>query len=268
MANSSDECFLPPSSPKLAAHFKAEFNPGRNDSVWQKSPCVSFTEEEEEANKPETMLQVRERRKWRKAALAVTIANLILSLIMSGASFFASASTDSSSVLAAALDVSLAVFTACIVIWRFHDGVNGKIAPTREKQGSVAFGIAFMVDALIAIIVSTKHLIEKTKPVHANVIWPSLLGWCFVYCALALMEFWISKKLKSPVLVALCIDDGLTGGLLFAFAADEFIQDKLPHLWFLDHSVAIGVSIILLFCGIKILVEIFVYKKLPFQIFS
>ena len=268
MANSSDERFSPPSSPKLTAHFKAEFNPGQNDSVWQKSPYVSFTEEEEEENKPETMLQVRERQKWRKAALAVTITNLVLSLILSGASFFASASTESSSILAAALDVSLAIFTACIVIWRFCDDANGMIAPTREKQGSVAFGVAFMVDALIAIIVSAKHLMDKTKPVHANVMWPALLGWCFVYCALALMEFWISGKLKSPILVAMCIDDGLTGGLFLAFVVNEFIIDKLPYLWFLDHSVAIGVSIILLFCGIKILVETFVYRKLPFQIFS
>ncbi|KAL9988050.1 hypothetical protein ACROYT_G002448 [Oculina patagonica] len=268
MANSSDERFSPPSSPKLAARFKAEFNPGENDRVWEKSPCVSFTEEEEEENKPETILQVRERKKWRKAALAVTIASLIVSLILSGASFFASATTDSSSVLASAMDTFLAIFTACIVIWRFRDDENGKIAPKRERQGSIAFGIAFIVDALVAIVVSAKHLMDETKPDGSNIMWPSLLGSCFVYCVLAGMEFWISEKLRSSVLVALCIDDALTGGLLFALAVNQFIQDKLPYLWYLDHSVAIGVSLIILFCGIKILVEIFLYKKLPFQIFS
>lgn len=270
MANSRGQHFSPPSisSPTFAARFKAEFNPGENDAVWEKSPCVSFTEEEEDENKPENLLQVRERQKWRKAALAVTIASLTASLILSGASFYASSTTDSSSVLASAMDLFLAVFTACIVIWRFRDKRNGKIGPTRERQGSIAFGIAFIVDATITIVVSAKHLMEEAKPNDSDIMWPSLLGSCFVYCILAGMELWISEKLRSPVLVALSIDDGLTDGLLLALAVNEFIQNKLPYLWYLDHSVAIGVSLIILFCGLKILVEIFVYKKLPFQIFN
>lgn len=253
---------------KLAGCFKAEFNPGEKETVLERSPCVSFIEEEEKEDKPETMLQIRERQKWRKAALAVTIASLTASSILSGTSFFASATTDSSSVIASALDTLLAIFTACIVIWRFCNDMNGKLAPKREKQGSIAFGIAFIVDALITIVVSAKRLTDESKPSGSDVMWPSLLGSCFVYFILAGMEFWVSEKLRSSVLVALCIDDALTGALLFALAVNEFIQDKLPYLWYLDHSVAIGISLIILFCGIKILVEVFVYKKLPFQIFS
>ena len=248
--------------------FKAEFNPGEHDSVPEKSPCVSFNDERKEETKLETMLQVRERQKWRKTALAVTIARLSVSLIFCGASFFASATMSSSSILATALDTLLAILTSFIMFWRFRDDTNGKIAPQREKQGSTAFGLVFIADALIVIAVSVKHLTDETKPHGSSIMWPCLLAFCFVYCLLAGIEFWMSSKLKSSILVALCIDDGLSGGFLFALAVNEFIQDQLPNLWYLDHSVAIVISLIFLVCGIKILVEIFVYKELPFQIFG
>lgn len=268
LAISSARRFSPPASPKLAAQFQAELNPGQNDSVSEKSPCVSFTEEEKEEDKPETILQARQRHKWRKAAVIVTIASLVASLLFSAASFFASATMNSSSVLASALDTFLAIFSAGIVIWRFRDNTNGKVGPEREKRGSIAFGIAFIVDALTAIAIAIVHLIDETRPNHSEIMWPSLLGFSFVYYVLAGLEFYISGQLKSSVLIALCIDDALTGGLMFGLAVDEFIVNQLPYLWYLDHSVAIGISLIILFCGIKILVEIFVYKRLPFQIFT
>ena len=268
MNSSSAQSPSPTTLPKFAAHFLAEFNPEQNDTVPEKSPCVSFTEEEREEDKPETALQARDRHKWRKAALAVAIVSLTASLIFSAVSFAGSAIMNSSSVLASALDSFLAIFSATVVIWRFRDDSDGKIGPKREKQGSVAFGIAFLVNASVTIVISVIHLTDEEKPRRSELIWPSLLGFCFVYCVLAALEFWISKKLRSSVFVALCIDDVLTGVLMFGLAMNAFIVDQLPYLWYLDHSIAIGISLIILFCGIKILVEIYVYKKLPFQIFS
>ena len=268
VANSSAQSFSPLSSPQLGMRLTAEFNPGENDSVFEKSPCISFDDEHREESKPQTILQVRERQKWRKMALAVTMTRLLVSVIFAGASFFLSATMNSSSVLATALDTTLTVLTCFVLAWRFHEETNAKIAPKKEKHGSIAFGIAFIVDALIVIAVSVKHLTDKTKPDGASIMWPCLLAFCFVYCLLAGAEFWISSKLKSSILIALSIDDGLTGGFMFALSVNEFIECKLPNLWYLDHSAAIAVSLMLLYCGIKILVEIFVYKKLPFQIFN
>ena len=268
VANSSAQSFSPLSSPQLGMRLTAEFNPGENDSVFEKSPCISFDDEHREESKPQTILQVRERQKWRKMALAVTMTRLLVSVIFAGASFFLSATMNSSSVLATALDTTLTVLTCFVLVWRFHEETNAKIAPQKEKHGSIAFGIAFIVDALIVIAVSVKHLTDKTKPDGASIMWPCLLAFCFVYCLLAGAEFWISSKLKSSILIALSIDDGLTGGFMFALSVNEFIECKLPNLWYLDHSAAIAVSLMLLYCGIKILVEIFVYKKLPFQIFN
>ena len=268
VVNSSAQSFSPLSSPQLGMRLTAEFNPGQNDSVFEKSPCISFDDEHREETKPQTILQVRERQKWRKMALAVTMTRLLVSVIFAGASFFLSATMNSSSVLATALDTTLTVLTCFVLAWRFHEETNAKIAPKKEKHGSIAFGIAFIVDALIVIAVSVKHLTDKTKPDGASIMWPCLLAFCFVYCLLAGAEFWISSKLKSSILIALSIDDGLTGGFMFALSVNEFIECKLPNLWYLDHSAAIAVSLMLLYCGIKILVEIFVYKKLPFQIFN
>lgn len=266
--NSSSRELSPLSSPQLGMRLKAEFNPGKSDSVFEKSPCISFDDEHREEAKPQTILQVREREKWRKMALAVTMTRLLVSVIFAGASFFLLATMNSSSVLATALDTTLTMLTCFVLLWRFHDETSAKIAPQKEKHGSIAFGIAFIVDALITIAVSVKHLADKTKPEGSSIMWPCLLAFCFVYCLLAGMEFWISSKLKSSILVALSIDDGITGGFMFALSVNEFIECKLPNLWYLDHSAAIAVSLMLFYCGIKILVEIFVYKELPFQIFN
>ena len=100
--------------PKLAAAFKAEFNPAINDSVCEKSPCVSFTTDETGESKQDTVPEVNERRKWRKATMAVAIASLIASVIFCAASFLASATTNSSAVLASALDTFLAIFSASV----------------------------------------------------------------------------------------------------------------------------------------------------------
>lgn len=258
----------PPLSPKLAAAFRAEFNPAINDSVFEKSPCVSFTTDGTEENKQETVPEVNERRKWRRATLTVAIASLIASLIFCAASFFASATMDSSAVLASALDTFLAMFSASVVIWRFNDNKGGKIGPKREKYGSIAFGIAFITNSVITITVSSFHLVDENAPKHSDIMWPALMAFSFVYCILAATEYWIFKRFKSSVLFSLCIDDAVTSGLLFGLAVSALLLDQIAHLWFLDHIVAIALSLIILACGINISVDIFVYKQLPFQMLS
>ena len=256
----------PPCSPKLAANFKAEFNPAVRDSVLEKSPCVSFTAKDNGEKEKETILEINERQKWRKAALAVSVTSLTASVIFSAASFFGSATTDSSSVFASAVDTFLAVFSASVVIWRFWDDSNGKPTSNREKYGSIAFGIAFAVSALIIIGVSSLHLVDETRPKHSDLLWPVLMGFSVVYFVLAILELWISKKLRSSVLVSLFIDDAVTSGLLLGLAISALLLDQFPLVWYLDHIVAIALSLVILGCGIKILVEIFVYKELPFHV--
>ena len=257
-----------PSSPRLAARFKAEINPGQRDSVSGKSPCFSFIEQEKEEDKPETILQMRENDKWRKASLAVALASLITSLLFSAALFTASVKISSSAVLATALDTFFEVFTALIIPWRFWNNSKRKNAKKRERQGSIAFGIAFVVKALIIITFSYVNLENKSSPRHSEVMWATLLVFCFSYCVLGATELWIASKIRSSVLVTLCIGDVLTGGLMFVVALDQAIVDHFPSLWYLDNALAMGISFVIFSCGIKILIDIFVFNKLPFQMFN
>ena len=91
------------------------------------------------------------------------------------------------------------------------------------------------------------------------------VGFCF-YCVLAALEFYISRKLKSSVLAALCVDDALTAALHLGLSAGALIYERQPFMWYLDHYTAIAVSSIILLCGIKILVDVLVFKDLPFKI--
>lgn len=258
----------PTLTPKLAVAFKAEFNPATNDSIPEKIPCVSFTTEETEEGKQDSVPRESHRRKWRRASLTVAAASLIASVIFCAASFFASATMDSSAVLASALDTFLAVFSASIVIWRFRDNKNVKVGPKREKYGSIGFGVAFIVNSVITITVCIFQVVEEKTPKHTDIMWPVLLGFSSIYFILATSEYWIFKRFKSSVLFSLCIDDAVTCGLLFGLASGTLVMDQVGHLWYLDHVLALGLSLAILACGIKILVAIFVYHELPFQMLS
>ncbi|CAH3038404.1 unnamed protein product, partial [Pocillopora meandrina] len=255
----------PTHSPKLATNFRAEFNPSGSEGDLDHSPCVSA--DDIGTNKQESVLEIHERYKWRRAIVAVSVASLITSIFFSAAAFYGTATTDSSSALATALDTLFAVFSAAVVIWRFRDYSKEKvIGPRRERYGSVAFGIAFTFNGLVTIIVSSFNLEDEKRTRHANLLWPALLGFSITYCLLATLEFWISKRYQSSVLVSLCIDDAVTSGLLLGIAISTLLVDQYTYVWYLDHIVAIVLAVVLLASGVKILLDIFVRKELPFQV--
>lgn len=120
------------------------------------------------------------------------------------------------------------------------------------------------MDVLIVIVVLVKYLIDKIKLDGVSIMWLCLLVFCFVYCLLVGVEFWIFLKFKSFIFIVLSIDDGFIGGFMFVFFVNELIECKFLNLWYLDYFVVIVVLFMLLYCGIKIFVEIFVYKKFFF----
>lgn len=255
----------PPQSPKLAATFKAEFSPTTGDNIFEKAPCVSFITDDTDTNKLETVTEVNERRKWRRAALAVAIASLIASLLFCAASLFGAATMGSSAVLASALDTLLAVLGSAVVIWRFSDDRNGLIGSKREKYGSIVFGVMFTVNGVISIVVSTFHLMDEHRPTDSNITWPALLCSSFVYLVLAILENWIYRQNKSSVLFTLFVDDAATSTIMFGLFISALLLDQIPSLWYLDHAVAIALALVLMATGLKIFVDIFVYNELPFH---
>ena len=255
----------PPQSPKLAATFKAEFSPTPGDNIFEKAPCVSFITDDTDTNKLETVTEVNERRKWRRAALAVAIASLMASLLLCAASFFGAATMGSSAVLASALDALFAVLSVAVVIWRFSDDRNGLIFSKREKYGSIVFGVMFTANGVITIVVSIFHLMDEHRPTDSNITWPALLCFSFVYLVLAILESWIYRQIKSSVLFTLCVDDMVTSAIMFGLFISALLLDQIPSLWYLDHAVAIALALVLIATGLKIFVDIFVYNELPFH---
>lgn len=244
----------PPQSPKLAATFKAEFSPTTGDNIFEKAPCVYFITDDTDTNKLETIMEVNERRKWRRAALAVAIASLMTSLLFCAASLFGAATMGSSAVLGSA-----------VVIWRFSDDRNGSVGSKREKYGSIVFGVMFTVNGVISIVVSTFHLLDEHRPTDSNVTWPALLSFSFVYLVLAILENWIYRQNKSSVLFTLFVDDAATSAIMFGLFISALLLDQIPSLWYLDHAVAIALALVLIATGLKIFVDIFVYNELPFR---
>ena len=248
-------------TPEFSPNLRAEFNPGEKDQA----PCVSTLDEPHEDEKPHTALSVQYHSKWRRAAIRVTIASLAVSIIFSGISFFASVEDDSSSVLASAFDTLLAVVGSVIVLWRFRDDKNSTTRIKRERTGSLVFGAAFVLNGAVMIGVSMYHLEHKHRATGTLFLIILLFVDFCVYCVLAALEFYISRKLKSSVLAALCVDDALSAALHLGLSAGALIYERQPFMWYLDHYSAIAVSSIILLCGIKILVDVLLFKDLPFK---
>ena len=241
-----------PASPAV----KAKFNPAENDE----SPCVSPTD-----GKSVAPPYAQYFRKWLRAAIAVTIASLVFSLILAVFALVSTVEFSSSSVLASASDTVLAFVGSSVVLWRFRDRKNGDEGARRESIGSLIFGAVFEFNGAITIAVAVYHLVNGDEASGTEYLL-ILLGFAaVVYFTLAAAEFYISRKLRSSVMASLCVDDALTAVMHLGLVVGKISQERLPSLWYLDHYTAIGVALLIFCCGFKILVDVLIFKELPFQ---
>lgn len=251
------------------ARFVAEFVPVQHEEEedTRAFPCVSFEDEPISRDKARQKPPVHIRVRWRKAAIWVTVVCIIVSVLFALASFVALAEYGSDSALAMAFDCLIAIFDSLVVLWRFRDEENGKLGPKRERFCCICFGFSFIISGTITSGVSVGHIIGYEGPDKSVALIMVALTCSFItYAVLALMQLQVSAKLRSSAMLASSIDSGLSGMLIFGLLLSDLIYDVVKEdPWYLDHAVAIGVSVVSILCGIKILVELLIYEKLPME---
>lgn len=229
-------------------------------------PCVSFKDEplaKDKANQPPP---IHVRIRWRKAAIWVTVVCIIVSLTFTIASSVTMAKYGSDSAFANALDCFLALCGSFVLLWRFRDEKNGNFGPKRERFCCLVFGVLFLICGMLTAGSSIAHLAERDCPDKTmSVI--LVLGFADVaYALLGASQLHVSHKLKSPAMLASAIDSGFSAIMIFGLLLGNFVfNTEGANLWYLDHAVALGVAVFTMLCGTKMVVDLLIYKRLPFD---
>ncbi|XP_078365107.1 transmembrane protein 163a-like [Oculina patagonica] len=264
---STNHCILPP---KVSRNFIAEFPPIKDElQTPGNKPCVSFMDENLTKDHEKRKIPEHVRQRWRKAAIWVTVICIVVSLIITIASFQSAGAYDSSSALALAFDAANALVCSSVVLWRFKNPKNGSLGYKRERIACVVFAVSFILSGALTTGLSIKRLVEKEHAIKTFCIAVVLSVGCILYSILAVLQCYISKKLHSSAMLGSSLDSGLSAALMVGLLIGDCTY-VLAHtdLWYLDHSMAILISLISMLCGAQILVEVLVYKALPMDMLT
>lgn len=262
-SGSTNHCIL---SPKISRNFVADFPPPNEDELQNSgsTPCVSIMDENISKDHAKRKIPEHIRKRWRKAAICVTVICIVVSLIIAIASFQSAGAYNSSSALALAFDTANAVICSSVVLWRFKSSKNGSLGYKRERITCVVFGVSFVLSGALTTALSIKRIVEQDHPTKTFSIAVVLTVGCISYFILAALQCYISKKLRSSAMLGSSLDSGLSAGLMVGLLISDCTY-VFAHtdLWYLDHSMAILISLISMLCGVQIFVEVLVYKALP-----
>ena len=261
-------------APKVSRNFTvvAEISPDKNELEKEKAgntPCVSVMDENISKDRAKRKLPEQTRKRWRKAAVWVTVICILVSLSLTIASFKSADAYDSSSALALAFDTANALVCSLVLLWRFKGTENGSLGHKRERIACLAFAVSFISTGLLTTGLSIKKIVEKDHPKKTFCTLVILSVGCTLYFMLAAVQCFISKKLHSSAMLGSSLDSGLSAALMVGLLASDCTY-VFAHtdLWYLDHSMAILVSTVSLLAGTQILVEVLVYKALPIDMFT
>lgn len=256
-------------APKISRNFVAEFSPDKNELEKENDgnrPCVSVMDEKISKDQSKRKLPEQTRRRWSKAAVWVTVICILVSLGLTIASFQTAGTYDSSSTLALAFDTGNALLCSLVLLWRFKGTANGSLGRKRERISCIVFAVSFILSGAFTTALSIKRIIEKDHPVKTFCVAAILSIACSLYIILAALQCYISKKLRSSAMLSSALDSGLSASLMAGLLiSDCTYMLARTDLWYLDHSMAILVSVVSMLAGAQILVEVLVHKALPFD---
>ena len=223
--------------------------------------CVSYTYEEMTRKQTFSALPQKQRERWSRAALGVSISAILATLTFSFASFMVSRETESSSIFASAFDAFLGALSSLIVAWRFRDVKNGDVAPVREKTATLGIAVSFIASGIATIISSSVHLSQGDHPRKPNELIVILSASLVCFTLLGYVQQCISSKLDSQCLRTAAVDSWLAAALSAGILASTFVyRQERPDLWFLDHTVALLIGTVSTIYGTKLVVEILILK--------
>lgn len=201
--DSANRCIL---APNISRNFIAEFSPNKDELEKPGNRhCVSIMDENLLKDHEKRKIPDHVRKRWRKAAIWVTVICILVSLAITIASFQSAGAYDSSSALALAFDAANAVLCSSTVLWRFKRTKNGNLGYKRERITCVVFAVSFILSGALTTALSIKRIIEKDHPTKTISVAVILGVGCILYFMLFCTSWLCSATYPGSFVVQQCL---------------------------------------------------------------
>ncbi|KAF7666588.1 hypothetical protein LDENG_00098960 [Lucifuga dentata] len=199
-------------------------------------------------------LKPHEAQSYRKKALWVSWASIVVTIILAITAFTVSIMRNSASAFGFAFDATLDVLSSVIVVWRYSNAAAVHSAH-REYIACVILGVLFILSSLCIMGKAIHDLAIKLLPEVDDFLFGVSVVSGLVCLILAVIKFMLGKVLTSRALIT----DGfnsLVGGIMgfsILISAEVFKHER--KVWYLDGTIGILIGLIILAYGVKLLVD-------------
>ncbi|XP_032241347.2 transmembrane protein 163 isoform X2 [Nematostella vectensis] len=201
--------------------------------------------------------------KWRLAAMGLSIASIIINLALGVAYFFLSEVTWSSAAFGFAFQVLLDCLSSIVVLWRFY-GIEGrKYSYQRERRACLGIGISFVVSSIVISAKAIHTLVINEEPKRSmNLLFVSGTS-VFLLFSMAYIKYLVAYKTDSRALRIDAFNTSAGGVMAFAVTLTSILYEHSNKIWFLDATVALGISLVFFLYGVRTIIELHSDKGTP-----
>ncbi|XP_033019764.1 transmembrane protein 163 isoform X2 [Lacerta agilis] len=201
-----------------------------------------------------TRLKPHEAQSYRKKALWVSWASIVVTLALAVAAFTVSVMRYSASSFGFAFDATLDVLSSVIVLWRYSNAAAVHSAH-REYIACVILGVIFILSSLCIVIKAIHDLAIKLLPEVDNFLYSVSILSGILCTTLAVIKFMLGNVLTSRALLT----DGfnsLVGGIMgFSILISAEVFKHNAAVWYLDGSIGVLIGLTIFAYGAKLLVD-------------
>ncbi|XP_041118724.1 transmembrane protein 163-like isoform X1 [Polyodon spathula] len=226
------------------------------DQAMKISESVQFSDEVENRGLLEssTRLKPHEAQSYRKKALWVSWASILVTIALAVAAFTVSIMRHSASAFGFAFDAMLDVLSSIIVLWRYSNAAAVHSAH-REYIACVVLGVVFILSSMCIVGKAIHDLATKLLPEVGDFLFSVSILSGILCIILAVVKFMLGRVLTSRALITDAFNS-LVGGIMgFSILISAEVFKHNPNVWYLDGMTGVLIGLIILAYGVKLLID-------------
>ncbi|KAK1166017.1 hypothetical protein AOXY_G12534 [Acipenser oxyrinchus oxyrinchus] len=226
------------------------------DQEMKISESVQFSDEVENRGLLEssTRLKPHEAQSYRKKALWVSWASILVTIALAVAAFTVSIMRHSASAFGFAFDAVLDVLSSIIVLWRYSNAAAVHSAH-REYIACVVLGVVFILSSMCIVGKAIHDLATKLLPEVGDFLFSVSILSGILCIILAVVKFMLGRVLTSRALITDAFNS-LVGGIMgFSILISAEVFKHNPNVWYLDGMTGVLIGLIILAYGVKLLID-------------
>ncbi|XP_004552625.1 transmembrane protein 163a [Maylandia zebra] len=199
-------------------------------------------------------LKPHEAQSYRKKALWVSWASIVVTIILAIAAFTVSMMRHSASAFGFAFDATLDVLSSVIVLWRYSNAAAVHSAH-REYIACVILGVVFILSSLCIMGKAIHDLATKLLPEVDDFLFSVSIVSGLMCIILAVIKFMLGKVLTSRALLTDGFNSLLGGIMGFSILISAEVYKNEPKVWYLDGTIGVLIGLIILAYGVRLLLD-------------